>query len=77
VSQRALAPSPRELTASQEALGLACSRLTEAGTHVELVATTYLPDQQRWLGLCVAPSESAVREAAATAQLTDVTVTEV
>jgi hypothetical protein len=77
VTQNCAEPSTLELRTIQRALGLACRRLTAAGTPIRLAATTYVPAQQRWLGLCVADSEQVVHAAAATAQLASIVVTEV
>ena len=77
LAQRCLNPSEVELRTAKQAFDLACTRLSQAGTPIQVLATSYLSAQERWLGLCLADTEATVRRAAETAQLMGVTVSEV
>lgn len=77
VSELLSRPSPAELTGVERALLVACARLNASGTPVRLLATGYLPVQQRWLGLVLADDHHVVRRAAAIAQLVTSHVVEV
>ena len=77
LTQRRPEPSHQELQTAEHAFSLACSRLSEAGTPIQLLATSYVSAQQRWLSLCLADTAHDVLRAAATAQLTSVDVAEV
>ncbi|MDP9181203.1 MAG: hypothetical protein M3P04_00320 [Actinomycetota bacterium] len=77
MSHRLASPSPVELTTVERALHVACSRLHAAGVPARLLATGYLPAQQRWLGLVLADNPAVARRAAATAQLVTSRVVEV
>ena len=77
VSHRLAAPSPVELTTVERALHVACARLHAAGEPARLLATGYLPAQQRWLGLVLADGHDVARRAAAIAQLVTSEVVEV
>lgn len=70
-------PSAAELESLTRSFEHACRRLTATGTPVRLLTTTYLPTQQRWLGLFLANSQDDVRRATAIAQLASFSVTEV
>lgn len=76
VSDNLIKPSEAELRDVAGAFELACRRLTAGGTQVLLLATTYLPLQQRWLGVILANSDDDVRRATAIAQLASFTITE-
>lgn len=77
VSELLTAPSSAELTTVAQALGLACARLSAAGTPVRLLATGYLQAQRRWLGLVLADDHASVHQAASIAQLVTFRVVEV
>jgi hypothetical protein len=77
VSEILTAPSFAELTTVGVALGLACARLTAAGSPVRLLATSYLHAQHRWLGLVLADDKESVHQAASIAQLVTFRVMEV
>ena len=77
VSNPLAAPSPAELAGVERALQLACSRSDASGTPIRLLATGYLPAQQRWLGLLLADDPEAVSRVAAVAQLVTSRVVEV
>jgi hypothetical protein len=77
VSETFPAASRAEVTVVERAFGLACSRLRDAGAGVELLATSYLPLQRRWLGLVLADTLEVALRVAATAQLVTYDVTEV
>ena len=77
VSHRLAAPSALELTTVERALHVACARLHAAGVPARLLATGYLPAQQRWLGLVLADDHDVARRAAAIAQLVTSEVVEV
>ena len=77
VSELLRGASSTELSTVERGLRVACSRLSEAGTPVRLLATAYLPAQHRWLGLLLADDDSAAHRAAAIAQLVMFQVVEV
>jgi hypothetical protein len=77
VSGLVASPTEAELTSLERALRVACVRLAAAGTPTQLLATGYLPAQQRWLGLVLADDAAAARRAASIAQLVTSRVVEV
>ena len=77
ISQLGPQPTDNELHSVERAIAMACIRLTAVGTPISVLATGYLPAQRRWIGLCLADSEAAVRLAASNAQLHDAQVVEV
>jgi hypothetical protein len=77
VTETVAAPSDAELSTLDRAMELACARLDAGGRPTRLVGASYLPAQQRWLGLVVTDSHETAWRAAAIAQLATCRVVEV
>lgn len=76
VTETLAAPSEAELSTLERAMELACARLDAGGRPTRLIGASYLPAQQRWLGLVLTDSHETAWRAAAIAQLVTCRVVE-